>query len=219
MNESEVKVPKFRSARRALEWLRKNRFNSQMDRLPPEREEVFFKDKSDPSVLAGHVLAYSRYVCQPLGERFEELLKPNKGAVLCYIREAHSRGQELNQSLVDELKGSSNNLYHWACHIEQRLPKHLEDSIEEPLWALKYAKDVLRGRLPKHLEKVFFKSAEYASQYAFEVIRGFSPIKLPDDLHAFMVMKSFETPNNRHIKEYMEACEDDPNKMGNHSSD
>lgn len=219
MNESEVKVPKFRSARRALEWLRKNRYNNQMDRLPPEREEVFFKDKSEPSTLAGHVLAYSRYVGQPLGERFENLLRPNKGAVLHYIREMHQRGNEVNHSLLEELKGSSNHLYNWACHTEQRLPKHLEDSMDEPLWVLKYAKDVLRGRLPEHLEKVFFKSAEYASQYAFEVIRGFSPIKLPDDLHAFMVMKSFETPNNRHIKEYMEACEDDPNKMGNHSSD
>lgn len=220
MNDTKtVKVPKFRSARRALDWLRKNRFSTQLDRLPTDREEVFFKDKSDPFHLASHVLAYSRYVGKPLGERFENLLKPNKGALLCYLREMDERGNDMPQSLIDELKGCNTPLYHWAKYTEKRLPKHLEDSIDDPQCALDYATDVLRGRLPEHLEKVFFKSAEHASQYAFEVIRGFSPIKLPDDLHAFMVMKSFETPNNRFIKEYMEACEDDPNKMGNHSSD
>lgn len=220
MNETEtVKIPKFRSARRALEWLRKNRFSFQLDgRLPADREEVFFKDKSDPHHLACHVLSYSRYVGKPLGERLEQLLKPNKGALLSYLREMDERGNDMPQSLIDEMKGCSCQLYQWAKHTEKRLPKHLEDSIDDPQYALDYSTDVLRGRLPEHLEKIFFKSAEHASQYAFEVIRGFSPIKLPDDLHAFMVMKSFETPNNRYIKEYMEASEDDPNKMGNHSS-
>lgn len=217
-SETTVKIPKFRNARRALEWLRKNRFTACLSRLPNDREEVFFKDKSDPHHLACHVLAYSRYVGEPLGERFENLLKPNKGALLSYLREMDERGNDMPQPLIDELKGCSAQLYQWAKHTEKRLPKHLEDSIEDPEYALQYATEVLRGRLPEHLEKVFFKDAECASQYAFDVIRGFSPIKLPDDLHAFMVMKSFEQPNNRHIKQYMQASEDDPNKMGNHSS-
>lgn len=219
MNETTIKIPKFRNARRALDWLKKNRYNENAPRrLPEDREEVFFNGKTDPVQLSHIVVSYSSFVGRRLSPRFEELIVQSHQALFQYIR-LHWDNDEGDPELLNNLKGDSRFLYHYATWKNRRLPKHLEDSIEEPHYALKYAKEVIRGRLPEHLEKVFFKSAEHASEYAFEVIRGFSPIKLPDDLHAFMVMKSFEQPNDRSIKDYMEACEDDPNKEGNHSAD
>lgn len=216
-----VKIPKFRNPRRLVDWVKKNR-GVFKGRLPEEREQVFFKSKTEPRTVATLVLQYYRYISSsiegPLPEKFENLLRPNHSALLCYLRDIHSNGYNVDPSLLDELKGDSNHLLQWASYTETRLPKHLEDSIDDPDCMLRYSTDVLCGRLPEHLEKVFFKDAEAASQYAFQVIRGFAPIKLPDDLHTFMVMKSFEEPDNRYIKQYMEASEDDPNKTGNHAS-
>lgn len=214
MNETK-RIPKFRSARRAVEWLKRERWNDGPNRLPADREEVFFKEDSDLKQQAHHVFAYSQYVGERLSPRFESILIHNHTCLLNYMK--INLGKEDDLSLLENLKGDSQHLYHWAAWTGRRLPSHLEESIEEPYYALKYATEVVRGRLPEKMEKVFFKSAQHASEYAFEVIRGFSPIRLPDDLHAFMVMKSFESPNNSYIKEYMEACDDDPNKEGNHS--
>lgn len=218
--DASIKIPKFRTPGRALAWMKRNR-RTYKGRLPEEREQVFFKCKIDPYLLASLVLEYfQRTGYEPLPEKFENLLRPNHQALLSYLQQTCSKdGRQADPSLVDEFKGDSCCLVNWARNMESRLPKHLEDSIEDPHWALCYATEVLRGRLPEHLEKVFFKDAETASQYAFKVIRGFAPIKLPDDLHTFMVMKSFEQPDNQDIKQYMEASEDDPNKTGNHASD
>lgn len=210
------RIPKFRSARRAVEWLKREMWNEGPKRLPPDREEVFFKEDVDPKQQAHHVYAYAMFVGERLSPRFESILVHNHTCLLQYMK--CQIGKEDDISLLDHLKGDSKCLYHWASWTGRRLPSHLEDSIDDPYYALKYATDVVRGRLPDHLEKVFFKSAQHASEYAFEVIRGFSPIRLPDDLHNFMVMKSFEDPNDSSVKEYMEACDDDPNKGGNHSA-
>jgi hypothetical protein len=87
--------------------------------------------------------------------------------------------------------------------------------MDDPRFCFTYSKEVLKGRLPSHLESVFFKDSYIASRYAFEVIRGFSSVRLPEELHNFMVMKSFEDPENKYVKSYIEASENDPSKTGN----
>jgi hypothetical protein len=69
--------------------------------------------------------------------------------------------------------------------------------------------------VPVAFADVFLKDVHSATAYAFEVIRGFAPVKLPDTLHNFVIMESFKNPNDYQIKIYMKASESDPNKTGN----
>jgi hypothetical protein len=49
-------------------------------------------------------------------------------------------------------------------------------------------------------------------------MRGFAPCRLSDNLHTYMVMKSFQEPDNEHIKTYMDASESNPSLVGNSSA-
>jgi len=208
----EIKIPMFRTANRLVRWMDKYGWS---DRLDEDREKVFFKSKKeDASLIASCVAMYSNRVGK-LPVELERLLVHNTHAAFSYCAHLHYMGIEVPDEVIDYMKGQSSLLVRWANCIESRLPKHLEDSLDEPSQCLKYAKEILKGRLPSHLESVFFKDIYYATKYAFEVIRGFAPVKLPDDLHAFVVMKSFEHPNDENIKVYMEASESSPDKMGN----
>ena len=211
---SEVSIPKFRSAKRLVLWMDKNWVNVPGHRLPPDRESVFFRTKKEtPKEVASCVAHYScRTGC--LGAELEALLVHDRDSVVEYVHRVASRNQEVSGFLLESLSGDSRNLYRAAKDVG-RLPDHLERTISEPRYAFLYAKDVLRGRLPRHLEDVFYKDAFWAAKYAFEVIRGFASVRLPEELHTFMVMKSFEDPNNEHIRTYMEASESDPDRVGN----
>jgi hypothetical protein len=207
-----MRIPKFRNTTRLLRWVSKFHGGK---RLPRDREQVFFTvKKEEPQQVAMNL---AQYCCHfgKIEEEFENLLKACPDAVLTYARTANNMGFEFSSDLEDSLKGKSSQLYSLACMRGCRLPARLEDTIEHPYFALHYATEVLKGRLPPHLETVFFKDARVASQYAFEVIRGFAPVRLPDELHSFMIMESFANPNDRNIKIYMEASESDPNKIGN----
>lgn len=207
-----MKIPKFRNTTRLVHWMRKS---GHRERLSNEHEQVFFKcKKEDPTLIASNLAQYSWYVGS-LGSELEALLKCNHHSIYEYARMLHNRHLELPEALENELSGDSRYLVLVAELRERRLPTHLEDTIDDPSWAYKYAKVVLLGRLPAHLEKVFFKDTYWASKYAFDVIRGFASVRLPEDLHSFMVMKSFEDPDDDNIKIYIEASENDPNKMNN----
>lgn len=210
MQTEEKKIPKFRSVKRLVQWVERNG----RERLDPARERVFFTTKMDnPSEVAACVARYAMFV-GPLEPEFEALLAPNHDSIVQYVRHMNHWKSGYLPSVVDELAGDSRCLYRVADCIG-RLPKHLEDTISEPRYTFMYALEVLRGRLPRHLEDVFFKDTHYAAKYAFEVIRGFSSVRLPDELHSFMVMKSFENPEDEDIRTYMDATDNDPNKMGN----
>lgn len=208
-----MKIPKFRNTTRLVRWMKKM---GHIERLPRDREQVFFTTKKEDPNMVAHNLAQYCWVVGKIDENLESLLKANCSAVIEYARMCHHRGHgEISDDLKNSLKNNSGALYQLAEMYGKRLPKELEDCFDQPMWAFQYAKNVLCGRLPAHLENVFFKNTQYASRYAFEVIRGFAPVKLPDDLHSFMIMKSFENPDDDYIKEYMEASESDPNKIGN----
>lgn len=211
-----MKIPKFRNTTRLVRWMNKNHHN---ERLTADREEVFFKTKKEEPYLVAHNLAQYCWRVGKVEERLENLLKAHSSAVIEYARMCWNRNLgEISKDLKDSLKGHSAALYNLAQLYDSRLEKELEDTFEHPNWAFQYAKDILRGRLPAHLESIFFKDARMASKYAFEVIRGFAPVRLPDDLHSFMIMQSFAHPDDHNIKIYMEASESDPNKMGNSSA-
>lgn len=212
-----IKVPKFRSCRRLIEWMEKNwhSFTSVglPARLDPDRERVFLCSKESPGEVAACIARYAGWAGRMPAE-IENLLRPNKDHLVSYIRTLRSRGIEFDLSLMDEVSGSSRLLYLLGKTFG-RLPDHLEKTIGEPKYAYLYAKEVLRGRLPLEMEDVFFKDELFAAKYAFDVIRGFHSVRLPDALHAFMVMKSFERPDDENIRAYIDAAENDPNKFGN----
>lgn len=218
---SEEKIPKFRSTGRLVNWVRQ-RWRG--ERLPADREQVFFKCKDKhPLMVSSHIAEYASFVGK-VDEPLENLLLVDLQHVLKYIKIVHSREQEVNPALVQALKakGTSSFLFSWAHHIKKRLDEDLENALDDgttycPRWCYRYAKEVLRGRLPEHLENVFSKydDSYHASKYAFDVIRGFAPCRLPDDIHTYMVMKSFQEPDNDHIKTYMDASESNPDHVGN----
>lgn len=212
--ETEVKIPKFRNTTRLIHWMRKNR-RWDGKRLARNIENIFFTTKKEnPYLVASNLSEYASMVGK-LEPEFEELFKPNHSSIVSYCINMHNNDLPVNQSLVDELKGDNANLFTYARCTGERLPKHLEDSLDCPRTCYKYAVEVLRGRLPEHLEPVFFKEATFAAKYAFDVIRGFAPVKLPDSLHNFMVMQNCLDPENEDIKTYIEAADSDPNKIGN----
>lgn len=215
-------IPKFRNAKRLIVWMEKNW--SEMEpvtvdgravrRVPADREEVFFRTKKEtPSELAACVARYAGWAGR-LEPRFEALLVGHNDHIISYLK-ATNNFEDVNEQLTESLTGDSRNLYRYAHASDSRLPVELENTISEPKYAFLYAKEILRGRLPIEREEVFFQDIYYAAKYAFEVIRGFASCRLPEELHTFMVMKSFEDPNNEHIRAYIEASESDPSKMGN----
>lgn len=219
MNDT-VQIPRFRSARRLVEWMERNWYRwvseGQRPRLPPDRERVFLRTKKErPEEVAACVARYSGWAGR-LSPEVEEVLRPHRDSLVAYLKNVHHVGDEIPLRLLDDLKGDNRSMWRVAKSIG-RLPEHLEDTMGEgeAKYAFLYAKEVLRGRLPRHLEDVFFKDVHHAAKYAFEVIRGFSSVKLPDELHAFMVMKSFENPEDEDIRAYMDASESDPSKVGN----
>lgn len=208
-----MRIPKFRNTTRLVKWMKRMDY---WERLPSSHEEVFFTVKKEE----GYVVAYNLTMyCWRVGKlepRFENLLIGHPDSVIEYAKILKSKQLgEISEELKVSLKGVGRCLFQLAELYERRLPKELEDTMEDPAFAYRYAKDILCGRLPSHLEPVFFKNTTYASKYAFDVIRGFAPVKLPDDLHSFMIMKSFENPDDHNIKIYMQASESDPNKTGN----
>ena len=234
--EAAVKIPKFRKTSRIASWMEKNEYEG---RMPKEVENLFFTTKESATEILNSLTDYHDRIDQFLPEELENLLYekakesiPNADEsfsfeFLNYLRnrsayeddnydERFSDESLSNiQKYIDLYKGKSSQLVRWAVWTNKRLPAHLEDSISDPEELLTYSKEVLRGRLPSHLEDVFLKDVHTATQYAFDVIRGFAPVKLPDTLHNFVIMESFKNPNDHQIKTYMKASESDPNKIGN----
>jgi len=214
---STIKVPKFRSCRRLVEWMEKN-WHSFVSaglpaRLDPEREQVFLRSKESSGEVAACLARYAGWAGR-LPPFLESLLVHHQDHLVSYIRTLHSRKVEFEVELMDPLAGNSRGLY-MVSKTMGRLPEHLEKTISDPKYAYLYAKEVLRGRLPLDMENVFFKDALWAAKYAFDVIRGFHSVRLPEALHAFMVMKSFERPDDENIRAYIDAAENDPNRVGN----
>ena len=154
--------------------------------------------------------AIIRYA-QSVGELDEEMCRflcSSHSHVLKYASILKNKGLALPRWMMDEMKGDSHSLLHLAIHhLKGRLPTPLEDSVTDPMSLLSYSKQVLHARLPRHLELCLLADHRVACQYAFEVVRGFADVRLADELHSMIVMKSFENPEDMFVKNYVMETE------------
>jgi hypothetical protein len=217
------KIPKFRRVGRVAPWMEKNEYYERI----PQAEALFLYSKENDSDVLCALIDYHAYVSDKFPPGLEVLLYEkakevipsgfgNQSYVIHFFNYCRDiKDDEKRNKYLDLFIGKSDLLVRWARLCNERLPVHLEDSINDPYELLDYATDVLKGRLPVHLENVFHKDIETATRYAFEVIRHYASVKLPDHLHNAVVMESFKCPDNTYIKNYVKASENDPNKMGN----
>ena len=213
--------------------------------LPEHIEDKVFtpNEKHDGDYIAAQLPKYAN-ATGVLRDKLKQVLKYNHSAIIEYGKWLRMNGMPMDAELRDELAGDSRCLIELTSLIGGRLPEHLEKTLSDPSCCytyarnvlhgrlpaeleaklvdspdhcVKYAEEIVRGRLPEEIEIGLMKDHNAACRYAFTVIRGFAPVRLPEQIHAYLVMKSFEMPNDGTIKKYIEACDSDPNKMGNSS--
>jgi hypothetical protein len=214
--------------------------------LPEHLEDKVFtpNEQHDGDYIATQLPKYAN-ATGVLRDNLKQVLKHNHSAIIEYGKWLRMNGMPMDAELRDELAGDSHRLIELASIIGGRLPEHLEKTLSDPSCCYSYARNVLRGRLPAELEAKLANGPDYcvkyaeeivrgrlpeeieiglmkdhnaAVRYAFGVIRAFAPVRLPEQIHAYLVMKSFELPNDTLIKKYIDACDSDPNKMGNSSA-
>ena len=131
----------------------------------------------------------------------------NADSLMKYIGVIDRNGGESHERFLRALVGHDRHFSSLSKFLKGRLPDYLEESISDPFVALEYARSVLRGRLPEKVEVVLQSDERCAVRYAFEVVRGFASPRLPDAVHSFLVMKSFEDPHNLEIRKYIQEVE------------
>lgn len=185
----------------------------------PEMEQKVFIDQSDSKKVAEELVRYATIIGK-LPDELEDLLKGHGPEILSYLHFIKNRFKvEIRKELTDSLAGDSESLLKFAeNHLRKRLPYHLEKTMTDPRCLLRYAKVVVCGRLPEELENHFATDYRIASNYAFEVIRGYACVKLPDVVHTAMIMKSYSDPNDYHVKRYVAECERDTTISGSFDS-
>lgn len=185
------------------------------NRIPEMESRIFDPNKFPAEKVAECLVRYATFIGGPLPEELKVLLKGHGNQILEYATVLGSWAKPLDEDLLDSLAGDSNNLFRYAKnHLRKRLPNHLEKTMTEPQILLNYAKSIVKGRLPEELENHFAKDVRLASQYAFEVIRGFACVRLPDVVHTAMIMNSAANPNDYYIKQYVTECERDTTTSG-----
>lgn len=190
-------------------------FEGKTNRIPEMEKRIFDPNKFPAVKIAECLVRYATFIGQPLPEELKVLLKGHGNQILEYATLLQNWGKPLDEDLRDSLAGDDSNLYRYAKNnLRKRLPNHLEKTMSDPQTLLNYAKHIVKGRLPEELENHFAKEIRLASQYAFEVIRGFACVRLPDVVHTAMIMNSAAYPNDYHIKQYVNECERDTTVSG-----
>lgn len=185
------------------------------NRIPEMEGRIFDPNKFPSAKVAECVVHYASSTGSPLPEELKSLLKGHGNQIIDYANVLNSWSKTLDTDLLDSLAGDSHNLNRYAKNfIRKRLPSHLEKTMGDPRVLLDYAKSIVRGRLPEEMENNFAKDVQLASQYAFEVIRGFACVRLPDVVHSAMILQSSANPNDYHIKRYVAECEKDTTVSG-----
>lgn len=199
--ETEPKIPKFRTLNGLVSWVRNKNIR---DRLPAEREELFFKSNENDVKKSVYLGQYAAYVGK-LSPELEELLVHDLASVVDYQCRIHREGHGLlPDHILKHLEGKDRLLVRLGRGLG-RLPSWLEDTINEPKSIVDYAKYVVKDRLPSHMEERLVGDADQAVKYAFDVVRGFSSPRLSDLLHTFLIMKSFEV-EHQGIRQYVHEC-------------
>lgn len=166
----------------------------------PERLERKIVDSSSLAEYASRV--------GPLEPHLEDVILQDGNATMSYIDTLHSNQREISDRYLRAMVGHDGHFVKLANGIlNGRLPDYLEESITSPEVALNYARHVVRGRLPEKVELALQNDHRYAVKYAFEIIRGMADPRLPDSIHAFVVMKSFENPHDGEIRRYIQEVD------------
>lgn len=140
-------------------------------------------------------------------QRLKSLLVASPEAVETYMGTISRRSIKLDPEMRGAFKGDGRRMLKLAEHLRERLSPELEDTWDDAASLVQYTVRWVRQRLPEHLEEVLVGDHKAACEYAFQVVRGFSSPRLSDSLHAFMLMKSFEVPDDREIKRYVAECD------------
>lgn len=194
---NEIKIPKFRTINGLVKWVANNKRKT---RLPSDREEVFFKLK-ELKTTPQMIYMYSSWV-GPLDRELERLMFANPTVTADYIVRCWHLGREPDDEILSVIKESDALILRVVRSMKARVPEWLEDQIRDPSSLVTYAKIAIRGRLPERLEQKLVGDLDACNDYAFGVIRGLASPKLPDPLHTFMVLKSFEMTDDEDLKEY-----------------
>lgn len=89
--------------------------------------------------------------------------------------------------------------------LGKRLPKKYEEKVlQDKEWFIVYTLYVLKKRLPREYEDKL-DDPKFAFMYSKFALQG----KLPDHLHNFMLMKSFECPDNSFVKGYFDFIKEE----------
>jgi hypothetical protein len=112
-----------------------------------------------------------------------------------YVRENNKPSPRLEGVISQNGEAS----YFYALRVLRGRFRRGEPSISEnPAWAVKYARFVIRKRFPMAEEKIA-RNSEYSYEYFRHVMKG---SKLPEEMHRFMLLMSFERPEDYFIKKY-----------------
>jgi len=146
------------------------------------------RDHEHKIVSPSDVAEYASNV-GPLSEEMERRLYGDPTAIMRYFKVLGSHFQKPPGHLVDAMVG------HDGCFVELagmvgRLPRHLEESITDPYVVLNYARSVVKGRLSEKVETVLERNPAVAAAYAINVVRAWSNPRLPDSLHAAVLLNA-----------------------------
>lgn len=189
--------------------------DGKVNRIPEMEARIFDPNKFPAGKVAECVVRYATIIGTELPEELKNLLMGHGNQIIEYATVLNNWNKTLDDGLLDSMAGDDKNLLRYAQnHIRRRLPNHLEKTMTDPHVLLNYAKSIVRGRLPEEMENNFAADHVVASTYAFDVIRGFACVRLPDVVHTAMIMKSAANPNDHYIKRYVKECEKDTTVSG-----
>lgn len=190
----------------------------EVGRVPEMEERILFSGEFPPAVLADAAQnlvqkltggwGSAKVADGPAGDpRIKNLIKGSPDAVERHMTFLSSRGYKLEEEFHECFKGDGPRLLKLAQHLRRRLPEALEASWNDPQSLVEYATSYVRARLPEALEEILALDHKSMVKYAFGVIRAYASPRLPDSLHAIMLLKSYEFPGDGDIKRYTEECD------------
>ena len=165
----------------------------------PESAEARITHPASLAVYAEHV--------GTLTPRMEALLVGCPDSIIKYFKVLGRNMQDPPECLLKALAGHDRTYAEVSRMLGGRLPEYLVDTITCPRVALWYASNILKSRLPSHIEEVLLGDADCAAKYAFDVVRAYSSPRLPDVLHNSILMRSYSDPNNQLIRQYVAEVE------------
>jgi len=170
---------------------------------------------NNDSVAVPSCVAKYANLINELPQELKDILKKDNAAIMEYQAFISRKNKFIDNDLMDCLAGDDENLFKLASnYLSKRLPEHLEKTMSNPKSLFDYARLVVRNRLPEELENHLVKDHKIAVDYAFNIIRAYASVRLPEVVHSAIVMKSFEVPNDSTIKRYINECDRDTSVPG-----